>query len=688
MAMGDNSPGGSHGAGDGSDSGGNTGHGDGGFGDGNNYGGDGGGDSLSYWQQQQAEEEERRRRMYDAITKENELRQNFLNTVNRNIGNRNAAVANLGSELGNMKRQINGLDINSVQNFDADGYDWMLGRFNAFADDRLADFKPENAFSYLPNGGIRGVVRNPGDMTFNRMKSKLDFEGDDIASAEWDGKTVNLLRDPTYASIDGVNNLIRQFNEYTGNYDSLMGERNSALDADQEYRDTMTQMFGDFTDDFNRADIWDTGVLDGLYQQFKGLRNDARGYESLLNDADFSGVAAGLDAADALITGAQGTYDTEVDRVDNLLDTWSDDNILWGNAIGDLTIADQTGMDDYEGRIDNRMAEMLDFSSPLDTDISSYMSNLANLDTSVDQLRDARAAEEDQISRDRAAFLRQIAGIGRDIGRSDMYSGNALDSFEDSLSSIEDQIGSYDSLLNPQFDTSLANIDEQFGNIDQLWGERTDALTALQDQIASILGTSNDAELYQEDVFNEALDDLDRQGRQLARFTGRGLDDAAFALDDATDAVGDRLTDLSNYRTDLESQAQDLLDSRAGMGNRFMDQGALDAFQASVNPLQEEIELYDAFEANNEMSNLLAMLEEGQYGINTDAASVQAREDMEARQALADLFGGSFDREYIANQLATGNIRGDEYTSLMRKLDENDPDFAAQVRQQYDALYA
>ena len=654
---------------------------------GHSYGGDGGGHHNNYWSQQQAEQD-RLSAQAGLINLHNMWRQGFARALNSRIGDRNRVVRDRISQWENLSDNWNDWSINDVQDVDINWDGWR-SRFNNLADDRRGDFNVRRGLTPFQRAMMAtqaGSYATLGDVT-NKIK---DADGNMINSVTVNGKTHNLLQrgDLNLRDMSGVNGYLDQVDARQDIYNDLMGQRQSALDADSDFRNDMNTRIANFNEDFGVADIWEDGTLGQYRDTYRGIRDDFNDYESLLNGVTFGGISENIYGIKSNLDEQQGIYDAEVQRVEDFTDALGDTSLRLGNEISDLTIADIDAMDQYRTDIDDQMNQILDFESQLDPSLVQYMEQFGNLDTSLDNLYDARTAEQGRIETDRNNFQRLLRSLNRDIGRAEIYDGNALENLEDRLYSVEDDILGYDSLLNPTFDTSLENIATGFGGIDDIMGQRQTRLGELNDQVAEILSGAQGAELYEEDAFNTALDDLAMQQMQLDRFSGAGLGDNEFDLMNANRQVNDRLSDLADYRTDLESQAQDMLDSRGDAGNRFMDQAELDAFQAQFDPLSEEVDLYNAFEANNEMNDLLAMLEEGQANINTDVASVQAREDMEARQALADLFGGSIDRDYIVNQLASGNIRGDEYASLMRKLEEQDPDFASQVRSQYDALYA
>lgn len=583
-----------------------------------------------------------------AAEAENANRAAQAQTYNEQVSEYNTGLTGFSNQLTEIGDSLANLDINNIGGFDYSRPD-LTGLRNSLNNYNFNQTSP----NFTPTITSYGEAVSVDTPILNKVDSQLR------------------------------SSMLNNIDQYISRYDNLNDARDSAIAADQSFRDDTNNAINNFWSGANRADIYAPGALDSLFSQYTQLNNRVNNYDSQLNDARFDGVQGNLAGVSDWLNQQQGIYDTEQGRIDSFRSGLDENIFNYGNALDGLSIADLEGINALDQQIAGDVRSMMNFQSPIATDFSSYMNSMGLMDDQVDALRDARTAEEGRIAADRSGMANLLNSLSRDIPNNSLFVGSNFDYGNNQLDQIRDMINTYSSELNPQFNQELDQLAGVQNLLDSRFQERRNAIDSITNEAELSRQSAMDAELWDEDAMRQAMADIKENQFSLNRYTGGQVADDKAQLSNAMDAINARLGELGDFRTGIEGRAQTLLDQVNQ--TQFYGLDDVSSMRALYDQLEGERGQYNAIQANDELADVLSILNANQGRIETDIASREARQAREAELAGSNLFG--IDRNYILSELENTNMTPEEYAALVSRVQEQDPEFANTITQQYGHLF-
>ena len=177
--------------------------------------------------------------------------------------------------------------------------------------------------------------------------------------------------------------------------------------------------------------------------------------------------------------------------------------------------------------------------------------------------------------------------------------------------------------------------------------------------------------LYDEDAIRGFGDRLLGIQDRLEGFTGNdeALETIRERLRERGKSVQDKLQELKDYRKDLEKQAADKI--RKFRTKKFYNLSDLDDYESELMDYRDQVELYDAQQAFDEIDQLIALIE----GRRGDMRGVYAQGDPGYTTSMPTGFGGraynpfmskeEADRAYAMSQgyMPTALSQGGQYAA-------------------------
>jgi hypothetical protein len=335
-------------------------------------------------------------------------------------------------------------------------------------------------------------------------------------------------------------------------------------------------------------------------------------------DSQYSGLTQGLGD---LRTQRQN----ELDRINTYEQGLISDADAYRGTLGGLTIANETGINDLIGQIEDRNRQAGRFSSELGFDFNQETGELSDLLRDVNQLSGERQDELSRISRAERDYLNQARALEGSAETGSIYSAAGIDALEDQLRDLRQNIGGFTSQLDYDFGDSTGAMNDTDVALASLNEQRQDALDSILSQITGASGSAlSGLEAYDETGMRNLASQLTDAGGELSRFSGGRVGDISGQLDTAAGAIETRMNELTEARNALETRAQALLEqvnnaSYYGTDDLGGNQGEFDALNA-------EVELYNAQQALDEIQSAQDRLNSERQRLEQDAEAVAERD--------------------------------------------------------------
>jgi len=457
------------------------------------------------------------------------------------------------------------------------------------------------------------------------------------------------------------------------NIDGLYGERETAFNQFIDTAEELDLRGGQFNNEVDRAGI--TSDLLGFENTLSGIAQDGRNLQSdgfygqsiyggngdLVNDyvTSIEDKIAALDAQKSTELERIGTYETGLNTSANTL----------ANEAAGLGITDMGRVKELEAEIATLRREAGQFNSELGFDFNDELAGFNDPLTSLSGVTSDYNTEMDRVSDYQVKTRDDIRALRDSAFSTDMYSMGGLNALDQSLSDFKQDagtfasdlvpVGSHDTALQPYYDTIA-------GRSSALRGSRKTALDAIQGRIGGVTGGLGDIELYNEDAFYDASSRLSDIGTELGRFSGGRVDGISSNISGGQREVDTKIRELQAYRSKLEEDMITYLEQiKTGDYYNFAD---VDTARDGVAGKESEVRLYRAKQAMDEITDMIASLDNQDRRLKSDAAAAAARQ--EASRGGVGFGSTALNRDFSP-------MTASQYSSFVSSGAEEDPRYAA-----------
>lgn len=512
------------------------------------------------------------------------------------------------------------------------------------------------------------------------LKNKSEYTGledlqKQLAGLRFDNERPNWS--PTITSYGqsvsvGVPTLKTVDTNYAANIDRMLSQYRSSLDNLYNQRQVEEDRVANYTNAFS-GDIEKAlgGLSDLKIEDLAGLQaarnfqydlaSRQRGFRSVL---DPDGLAEYNDELARITDGINKMFadrKAEEDRIKAYRTGLSGDVASFSKDLRGLTIADLEKLNGLNDKVDDRILDIGTFESPLTFDFNNYLSQFNAYDQRIETLLQQRKDEEERIKTAQERALANSEDYLDSAKNMDFYSRSMIDDLNRRLTLGERELGTFKSLLPYDFKDSQANIDAAQELLTKLLAERETNLANIKTKGGSLDDDLASVDLWNEDEYNNRLEELRTQLEDLSQYSGYGVSPIARELTQVQRAIEKRLRELSAYRGTVETDAQKYIAElkRNGLYN-VADVQALLAGDGRLAKLRSDIDKYKAYGADDEYDMLSEYL-------NSELSRLQ--EEARQKAALAErerlaAGGGSSAQVYMLDGVPLSEA---EYLALIQQ---------------------
>lgn len=448
---------------------------------------------------------------------------------------------------------------------------------------------------------------------------------------------------------DALNSLLAGIDDSRYQLSQIMGERGA---AERALRNSVLDNIASFNRVAPYAD--NIGITDAELQIGDELSNILSGYRNywgdVTSDPMFFQVFQGNDWG-----GLEGEYFQAMDALDSQfgrrtaeeerIQQQQDAMIARLNEIysarNNLTLADVAEANSLVRQLRDaeREARLFQSELPLDDFRNTLIPEFSYLNQDMANFFVQRAAEQQRVAQAQAGFSNLASQIYGAANSGNFYDLNAINAIEQNLKNLLSQIGSFESELPTDF-SGMINAEEIQSLVDQLRSTRSDRLGSLLSSINESVGGISEIPVYDEVALNNIKTALANNRIGLSPFVGgTEVTEANALLESGGSALDAKYQELASIRASLEEQAQALM--AAIQEKQFSGLSMIDPEKASADSLAEQIQLYKAQQAMDELDAIMSRLNSEKSRLQTDSDAVARREN-DARLRTLGLMGTSY----------------------------------------------
>ena len=451
--------------------------------------------------------------------------------------------------------------------------------------------------------------------------------------------TVTINDIPT---LDKVNNNL--YNQLVGSASSQLGQlgtMKSQRDAEEKrIHDFRNTLLGDLSlgsTGLNQLGIADERGMNQLERELAQLEARKKGFSSsILNQmlpTGFDTFNTQKGIIDTGLTDLRGKRQTELDRISqyetDLLSNVDD----YRNRFGDMTIRDETGMQTLQDEIADLQRGAGRFSSERGFDFGDELAELSGVSRDVNRLSDDRAKELDRIQGFESNLLDTARGIESAAETGSIYNANNLDAISDAIRDLEADRKGFTSELDFDFGDVDNPLNQGRTALENLQSERKTALDDILNNVTGFGPALEGLELSDETGIRDVQSNLREQRGALSEFTGGRVDDIKAQIATGLTSVDEKLSELSTKRSEIETQAQELRDKI--LNSQYYGTSDLSDPNAELTAMQDQVDLFNAQQALDEIDAISNELNSQQYRLEQDERNVQSRKDKEMQDIMA-----------------------------------------------------
>ncbi len=459
-----------------------------------------------------------------------------------------------------------------------------------------------------------------------------------VVQSPWGPVTINNLPSLSQANTGLADEIYSGGQSLLTDINSLYDQRETEFDAFNQDALGIQNSYNAINNQISDADI--ASNLTGLNTSLGSVSADVNSLtsnpfynQSQYADTNAAGMVSNLQNQ---INTLYAQRDAEYDRIRNYeVNINSTANTLAGET-GGLTITDMDRLNAIENQIRDLERQSSQFNSKLGFDFSQELRGLGDAKGDIGRIRAERAAEEARVQKYRDETLDGIRGIRDTAFTTDMYDRGSIDALGQSLEDFKTDVGGFSSVL----DYSVDGLDDYYTTIGErthdLYGRRQDALDGLETRIGGVTDSLGGIQLYNESGFSDASRQLRDIGFDLGRFTGGRVDGIYEQIGEGQRAVDTKVRELAAYRSKLE---EDMIELLTDIRTRdYYDFDDVASGRDDVYTKEQEVRLYNAQQAMDEIDDMLAELTSQDRRIKSDQKAVA---DRNASAASNVSFGNS-----------------------------------------------
>lgn len=516
---------------------------------------------------------------------------------------------------------------NSLSNY-GNTYNSLSGDIGGLTYSDLYD-DPNTAANENPYAGFNtqlgNLTNNLGGLDFSLAKPTFNSS----VGSEYGTIGITNIPDLLQLNTNKYDNLTNNISGLSGTLSDLKRQRETEVSRINDYRNKGLGSLAGFSTQLGQLGIADENQMNQLERDLSALNVGRTSFSSpILNqmfpdgftqfDSQYSGLTQGLGDL-------RGQRQTELSRIEDYERGLLTDADAYRNTLGGLTIADETGIENLIGQIEDRNRQAGRFSSELGFDFSQETGELSDLLRNVNQLSGERQDELTRVERAERDYLNQARALEGSAETGSIYSASGIDALEDQLRDLRQNIGGFTSQLDYDFGDTTSALGDTDVALASLNEQRQEALDSILSSITGASGSAlSDLDAYDETGMRNLASQLTDAGGDLSRFSGGRVSDISGQLDTAAGAIETRMNELTEARNALEERAQALLEqvnnaSYYGTDDLGSNQGEFDALNA-------EVELYNAQQALDEIQSAQDRLNTERQRLEQDAEAVAERD--------------------------------------------------------------
>ena len=593
----------------------------------------------------------------DYTAQKNQIRKSVEAQYRKQADDYNKAVADYNVSLGNYSNQFDTLssDIGGLSYTDL--YD-----------------DPTTAENENPYSGFETQVKDLGNainnLSFNQERPYF------APSAGSEYGTIGIQNIPTLNTVNRnqYDNLARRAGGLRGNLNQLMSDRRAEEDRVREFRNRALADIVSKGSVIGNLDISDEAQMDLATSDLARMDADRVAFNSpilaQMYPSGFSQVQSQISGLGDTLQTLRDQRAAEQTRIADYKTGLQGQADEFRNRLSNLTIADETQMSDLLKDIDAKGRDVSRFSSVLPYDFAGESGDLHDLYQNTRDLERDRADELQRINRATQGFVDSARQAERSAEGGNIYSAAALDRIDDTLRDVNADIAGFSSVLPTDFTGVTGSLTDAGTALAALRERRTGALDDILSQIVGATGDLPNVAAHDQAGLDDLTKRLTAVGSELGQFSGGRVGGISDQLTAAQGTIDTRLEELASTRADLEAQAQSLMNDINNA--QFYAADDLGEGRGRFDTLSQEVELYNAQQALDELKTVEDRLNSERARLERDAEAVTARERLARDDVIASLrnptgvpqFDMLTDTDPITLQRYLALLRGEEEEEL------------------------
>lgn len=587
-------------------------------------GGKGGGNKqqamLDYQRQQQSAQ---------YAQTESANRQGIAQNYNAAVTNYNNQLSNYAGQIANLGGTLNGLTIKDDEKF-GDISQQIANLSTTLAQNNFNESRPD----------FMSTVQSP------------------YGAVQVDAPSLTNINEGLRGS------LADQLREYQAKLGTLQTQRKAEEDRISSFASSLLTKSGDASSRLGGVTIADKNQLDDLRRTLDSLENERRSFSSSILDeftpAGFSQFDGGIGTNRSKLNDLFSQRTAEEDRIKQFQQELEGQFDTFNGELGGITIADLNKINDLQTRIDSSQLGASRFSSALGYNFNSPLTRLQELEDKLGGIRNQRTNEEARIKAAQEQALYTAQDLQAQLGSANTYDRTLLDSLKNTLTTARNRIGGFSSSLPFSFDDATGRFGQVETTIQDLLTQRQAKLDELTGKAGALTSGVGEIALQNEDQLKKKLTEAQQLQQLFGSYSGNDLQDERDALGGAYNAAQARLNELYDKRSSLETDAQGLLGKVNAQS--FYELANLDDPRGELKALQDQVGLFKANSAQDELASILARLDGEKTRLETDAKNVAERDNAGAPEI----------NDWLMNGQIPSTMTPEQYMQLLTLMGQRD----------------
>lgn len=558
----------------------------------------------------------------------------------------NAAVTNFNEQLGGFSGQIGDLGAR-VSGLGLADYG------------SLGDYEAE----------IGDLSRSLRSLQLNETKPQFDS----MVHSPWGAVSVNV---PGLQSAN-TNERDSALMELEDLQRSLGGIRQDFRAEEQNINNSMSDMYGQLiglNSQLGNLGIGNENMLNTLRAQGDTMRGQIGAFNSPIADfteaddrwlARIDPLFSQMDARLADITQRR---DAERGRIDSFANQIYGDLSGLGDTLGDLTIADESGIRSAQRQLRDLQRQKAGFSSALDFDFNRERALATDLNAQIQELMQDRQDEMARVEQARRGFMDTAQFLNSQARMGNVYDGNLIQGLMDDIGMLRDEKAGFSSALDPTFTNTGRVLDSAEQRLAQLMTQRGEHLGRFEEQLGNLASDFEGIDPMNEMALNQTLSRAQSLASQLGRFSGQDVMGLDFQVQDQINAIDTSLQDLMMQRQQLQQQAVQMLNQVKEAQYLNMD-GVTEAKDQAA-AMREQAQLMNAQQALKEIDRVMQHLAGEKQRLSVDAQNVANAQSLAQRDLMNQIGPGGVPQ--FSNTPMIEGMTPEQYLALLQRAQQDD----------------